>query len=74
MVSLQKQTNASGLIATILSQGHVEVKAAESRIIFLDDGARSTVDHSKMLYGCEKTVLKTFDLQDSETSGQMENS
>ena len=33
---------------------------------FSDNGARSTVDPSKMVYRCEKFVLQPFELQDSE--------
>ena len=40
------------------------MKAADSLIIFLDGGARSTVVPSKTLYRCEKCVLQTFELQD----------
>ena len=40
------------------------MKAADSLIIFLDSGARSTVVPSKTLYRCEKCVLQTFELQD----------
>jgi hypothetical protein len=44
-----KIADGSGLIATKLSYGHVEMKAADSRIMFLDNGVRSTVETQNAL-------------------------
>ena len=46
------------MIATKCPTDTSKLKAADLRIIFLDNGARNTVDHSTMLYRCEKFFLK----------------
>ena len=42
------------------------MKAADSLIIFFDNGAQCTAAPSKMLYRCEKSSSKRSNLQDSE--------
>jgi len=61
------------LIATKCPKDMWKRKTADSQIIFLDNGARSTVDHSKSFTGV-KSSSPNVELQDSEIQVRWENS